>query len=44
LPGTGTMHDAAMLAAGVVFGGVAYLAMTFLFRRTLPIGRASAFA
>jgi putative peptidoglycan lipid II flippase len=44
VPGTGAIHDAAMLGAGVMCGTAAYLTMTFVFRRTLPIGRGSAFA
>jgi uncharacterized membrane protein YhdT len=35
----GRWHEVAMLAFAIVFGGIAYLTIAFLFRNTLPLGR-----
>ncbi|MGD0865007.1 MAG: murein biosynthesis integral membrane protein MurJ [Rhizomicrobium sp.] len=35
----GAWHEVVMLALAIALGGIAYLAVTFLFRNTLPLGR-----
>ncbi len=39
VPAGGSLHDEVMLAGAVILAGIGYLAVVFLFRRRLPLGR-----